>query len=85
MRLPYLAIPLGVDEDDVVSAVVVARVHQHRVQRVIGRDLGLLLQVRVQVYMLVEFKPARGEIEVLVRWEIGPKLLEVKKLERNLG
>lgn len=55
--LVYLAVSLRVDEDDVVSAMVVPRVHEHRVQRVVRRRLRLLLQVRVQVYVLVELEP----------------------------
>lgn len=61
----HLPVALGVDEDDVVAAVVVARVNEHSVQRVVGRRLRLLLQVRVQVDVLVELEP--GERVVIVK------------------
>lgn len=48
-----------------MAAVVVARVHEHGVQRVVGRRLRLLLQVRVQVDVLVELEP--GERVVIVK------------------
>lgn len=64
-RETHLPVALGVDEDDVVAAVVVARVHEHGVQRVVGRRLRLLLQVRVQVDVLVELEP--GERVVILQ------------------
>lgn len=53
----YLAIAFGVDEDDVMAAMVVARVYEDRVQSVVRRRLRYLLQIRVQDYLFVEVEP----------------------------
>lgn len=54
----YLAIPLGVDVDDIMPPVVVSAVHQDCVQDVVCLRLLLLLQELVQVQPLWELKPA---------------------------
>ena len=58
ISFPYLAVALGVDVDDVVSAVVVAAVHQDGVQDVRRRVLLVgVLQVLIQTQALRELKP----------------------------
>lgn len=47
INVSYFSITLRVDEDNVVSAVVVARMHQHRVEGVVRWHLWNLLEVRV--------------------------------------
>ena len=53
----YLAIPFGVDVDDIVTTMVVAAVHQDGVKDVVSQRLLLLLQEVIQAQPLRELKP----------------------------
>lgn len=55
--ISHLPITLRVDEDNIMSSVVVSRVNQHRVQGVVSWRLRLLLKIRVQVDVFVELEP----------------------------
>ena len=77
VELEPLAVQVGADEDHVVAAVVVAAVHEHGVERVVGgRRLGLL-QERIELNLLVELV-AIVDLYVAVRLRIVLKAHEVQ-------
>ena len=55
------AVSFRVEIDDIVAAVVVPAMHQHRVKDVVGRVLGVsLLEKLIQWQLFRELKPAGG-------------------------
>lgn len=67
MVMAYLSVSFGIDEDHIVSSVVIPRVNQHGVQRVARRRRRNLLQVWVEVDLFVELEPVRFQYTFYLR------------------